>query len=165
MTHGATNIQREALQLAPDARVALVVSNYHHEITHALRDAARDSLLSHGLAHERLDLFETPGAWEIPLACQWVLDLNRHAGVIALGAVIRGETSHDQYINRFVSSALGQLALDSGIPVAFGLLTCETLEQARARCGGDHGNKGREAAEALLSMLSLKRQLDEASAV
>ncbi len=164
MTHEAKNHQREALIADGSVRAALVVSQYHSEITDSLLQAARQTLIDLGWVTDGIDVYRVPGAWELPLACQWILDLNQHQGVIALGAVIRGETSHDQHINRFVSMALGRLALDAGVPLAFGLLTCDSLDQARARSGGQLGNKGAEAAEALISMINLKRRLDEAAA-
>lgn len=139
----------------------MVVSNYHSEITAALLAGAEGVLHRGGLPPDQLDIYRVPGAWELPLACSWVLEMNRHHAVVALGAVIRGETSHDQHINRFVSTALGQLSLDSGVPIAFGLLTCDSLEQARARCGGAVGNKGEEATLAVMAMLELRRRLDE----
>lgn len=160
MKHGtARNTECEALRNA-DCRLAVVVSDYHQDVTQALLDAAWSTLSQQGMTRERFDVYRVPGAWEIPLACSWVLELNQHVGLLALGAVIRGETSHDQHINRFVSGALGQLSLDSGVPIAFGLLTCDSLDQAQARSGGAVGNKGQEAALALMDMLTLRRQLD-----
>ena len=142
-----------------DFRVALVVSSYHDEITNKLAAGAQEKLGQAGLAKTDGDQFVVPGAWELPLAVRWVCDTRRYSAVIALGVVIKGETSHDQHINRFVSMSLGQLSLNTGIPVAFGLLTCNTLTQAQQRAGGKEGNKGCEAAEAALAMLRLRQTI------
>ena len=104
-----------------------------------------------------------PGSWEIPLAAQRLLDTGRWDAIVCLGCVIRGETTHDQHINTTISNALGMLSLEYSTPVAFGVLTCNTLEQALARSGGDVGNKGVEAAEAVLHMLSLFEEVESLS--
>jgi 6,7-dimethyl-8-ribityllumazine synthase len=100
-----------------------------------------------------------PGAWEIPIAAQRMASSGSYAAVICLGAVIRGETSHDQHINRSVSHAITRLSIDANIPVLFGVLTCETMEQAIHRAGGNVGNKGAEAAEAALQMVGLLKNI------
>jgi len=146
---------------AGDRRFGIVVSRYNESITGKLLDGALETLREAGADDERIDVAWVPGAWEIPLVAARMSQSRRYAAVICLGAVIRGETSHDQHINRQVSLSLGQLAIDSGIPVAFGLLTCETLEQAIHRAGGNVGNKGVEAAGAALEMADLLAQLDK----
>ena len=100
-----------------------------------------------------------PGAWELPLVAQRFAQSGEYSAVLCLGAVIRGETSHDQHINRQVSMSLGQIALDTGVPVLFGVLTCNTLEQALNRVGGNAGHKGVECAEAALEMADLLDKL------
>lgn len=137
-------------------QVGVVVSTYNASITDSLLDGALYTLTSAGLAREAIRVLRVPGAWELPLAAKWLAESERIACVIALGAVIRGETTHDQYINSAVSSALMELMQATGKPVAFGLLTCNTLEQAIQRAGGDVGNKGQEAAEAALAMVALR---------
>lgn len=136
-------------------RFAVVVSAYHQQITGNLRAAAVQTLTGHGVDPERIDILQVPGAWELALGCQVVARQQRYAGIVALGAVIRGETTHDQHINRFVSQALGELSLQHNLPLGFGLLTCDDLAQAEARSGGAVGNKGEEAAAAVLHMVAL----------
>jgi len=128
-------------------------------ITGKLLDGAIETLRDHKISEEKIDVVRAPGAWELALAAKQVVETGRYAGVVCLGAVIRGETTHDQHINRFVSQAIGQLSLDSGLPVAFGLLTCNTLEQAHERAGGKVGNKGNEATLAMLEMVCLSDRI------
>lgn len=141
------------------SQVAIVVSTYNASITEKLLVGAVETLQSAGLTQENIVVSRVPGAWELPLAAKWLADLSTVGAVITLGAVIRGETTHDEHINRAVSLALMELMQSSGKPIAFGLLTCNTLEQALHRAGGDVGNKGEEAASAALSMLALKQSL------
>ncbi len=143
------------------SQVAIVVSTYNASITEKLLSGAVQTLRGAGVAHDKIVVSRVPGAWELPLAAKWLADLSTVGAVITLGAVIRGETTHDQHINRAVSMALMELMQTSGKPIAFGLLTCNTLEQALHRAGGDVGNKGEEAASAALSMLALKQSLKE----
>ena len=134
-------------------KIGIVVSTYNSNITQRLLEGSLKTLQSGGWDGDRVETVKVPGAWELPLAAQRLLDRDEVQGVVVLGAVIRGETTHDQHINRAVSSALMDLMLASGKPVGFGLLTCNTLEQAIHRAGGNVGNKGCETAEAVLSML------------
>ncbi len=117
-------------------------------------------MAGHDVAADHIDVIRVPGAWELALATQAALGHARYDGIVTLGAVIRGETTHDQYINRFVSQSLGQLSLESGVPIGFGLLTCNSLQQAQARSGGAVGNKGQEAAQAMLEMVCLLDSLE-----
>jgi len=135
------------------SKIGIVVSTYNSNITQRLLEGSLKSLQSAGWNGEKVETLKVPGAWELPLAAQRLLDRDDVLGVVVLGAVIRGETTHDQHINRAVSSALMDLMLASGKPVGFGLLTCNTLEQAIHRAGGNVGNKGCETAEAVLAML------------
>jgi len=100
-----------------------------------------------------------PGAWELPLAARWILDTGEADGIIALGCVIRGETPHFEYVSMAATVGLAALARERGVPVAFGLLTTDTGDQARARAGGEKGNKGTEAALAILEMCDLAEEL------
>lgn len=134
-------------------KIGIVVSTYNSNITQRLLEGSLKTLQSAGWNGDRVETVKVPGAWELPLAAQRLLDRDEVQGVVVLGAVIRGETTHDQHINRAVSSALMDLMLASGKPVGFGLLTCNTLEQAIHRAGGNVGNKGCETAEAVLAML------------
>jgi 6,7-dimethyl-8-ribityllumazine synthase len=144
---------------SPTDRIAIVVSRWNQSITQKLLDGAVSTLTARGIADDAIDVAWVPGAWEIPLVAQRFADSHRYRAVICLGAVIRGETTHDQHINRAVSTAISQLALESGIPVLFGILTCETMEQAIHRAGGNVGNKGSECAEAALQMIGLLKNL------
>ncbi len=140
-------------------RLAVVVSRYNESITERLLQGALQTAERAGIAQDAVQVVRVPGAWEIPLMARWLAESGRVDGIVCLGAVIRGETTHDQHINRFVSLSLGQLAVESGLPVGFGLLTCEDLQQAVQRSGGAVGNKGEEATEAVLEMLRLRSEL------
>jgi 6,7-dimethyl-8-ribityllumazine synthase len=142
-----------------DGKYAIVVSRYNDNITAKLLDGAIATLKAHGIPDESIDVAWVPGAWEIPLIAERMAESESYIAVICLGAVIRGETTHDEHINRQVSMALGQLALDVGLPVIFGILTCNTMEQAIHRAGGNVGNKGVECAEAALRMVNLLSKL------
>ena len=138
---------------------AIVVSRYNDSITGKLLQGAVRTLTAHGVADGDIDIAWVPGAWEIPLIADRMASSKRYAAVLCLGAVIRGETTHDQHINRQVSMTLGELAIRSGIPIAFGVLTCNSVEQAIHRSGGSHGNKGEECALAALEMAQLLTKL------
>lgn len=144
---------------APDGRFAIVVSRYNESITGKLLDGAVKALVEHGVADGAIDVAWVPGAFEIPLAAERMATSGQYVAVICLGAVIRGETTHDQHINRAVSLGILESSLRSGVPVIFGVLTCDTVEQAIHRAGGNVGNKGVEAAEAALQMVNLLGQL------
>lgn len=141
-----------------DNRFAIVVSKYHKSITGKLLDGAIQTLTRHLVSTSQIRVLWVPGAWEIPLAAQYALDSGEFDAVLTLGCVIRGETTHDQHINTAVSNGLGQLSLQYKTPVAFGLLTCNTMDQAIQRAGGDVGNKGAEVADAAVHMLLLRQE-------
>ena len=145
--------------LTPADRFAIVVARWNEPITKKLLEGAVATLQAHGVADEAIDVAWVPGSFEIPLAAQRMAESGRYAAVLCLGAVIRGETSHDQHINRAVSLAMNQIALATNVPVLFGVLTCETMEQAIHRAGGNVGNKGSECAEAALHMVGLLKNL------
>lgn len=147
---------------AHDARFAIVVSQYNQSITSKLLAGALETFAHHGVHDRAIDVAWVPGAWEIPLVADRLASSRQYAAVLCLGAVIRGETTHDQHINRAVSTSLAALAVRADVPVLFGILTCETLEQAVHRSGGTMGNKGRECAEAALEMVSLLAKLPRA---
>lgn len=140
-------------------RFAIVVARYNESITSKLLSGAVETLKAHGVDDQSIDVAWVPGAWEIPIVAARLARTGNYAAVLCLGAVIRGETSHDQHINRQVSLSLGQLAVETGIPVSFGVLSCNSLEQAIHRSGGNVGNKGVECAEAALEMVSLLGKL------
>jgi 6,7-dimethyl-8-ribityllumazine synthase len=144
---------------SPDDRYAIVVSRYNAQITERLLDGAVNSLRLHGLSDQHITVVHVPGAFEIPLIAQRLVRSGQFAAVICLGAVIQGETSHHEYINHQMAAGIMQAGLSSGVPVAFGVLTCPTMELALDRAGGKAGNKGVEAALAAIEMVDVLRQL------
>jgi 6,7-dimethyl-8-ribityllumazine synthase len=147
---------------ATGLRIGLAVSRYHDRITDALYKAAVDRFRRAGGADADLRVVQTPGAFELTAVCRaFAADGNIDA-VVALGCVISGETDHDRYIASAVATGLTMITVETGVPVAFGLLTCATLEQAEARAGGDHGNKGDEAMLAAIETARVIRSLSPA---
>ncbi len=144
---------------APQGRFAIAVSRYNESITGKLLAGAVQTLADHGVADDAIDVAWAPGAFEIPLVADRLASSGQYVAVLALGAVIRGETTHDRHINRAVSLGLMEAGLRSGVPVLFGILTCDSVEQAIHRAGGNVGNKGIECAEAALRMVNLLQQL------
>ncbi|MFN8277643.1 MAG: 6,7-dimethyl-8-ribityllumazine synthase [Chitinophagales bacterium] len=136
-------------------RIGIIVSEYHGDITLALRDGAVKTLRDNGVAPENILIDYVPGAYELPLGAQVLFTGNSCDAVIALGCVIKGDTDHDVYINHAVANELMMMSTEYEAPFIFGLLTTNTLEQARDRSGGKHGNKGVECAIAALKMLAL----------
>ncbi len=146
-------------QKTPPFPIALVVSQFNRDVTQALQDGAVSCLLEHGFSTENITIIEVPGAVEIPLVVQRLAKAERHAVVIALGAVIRGETSHYDLVCESVSEGCQQVALKFDIPVIFGVLTTEDEAQAWDRLGGKHGHKGIDAAKAAMAMYRILQQL------
>jgi len=144
-------------------RFAIVVSRYNDSITGKLLDGAIETLRLHGVGDEAIDVSWVPGAFEIPLAADRMAATKDYVAVLCLGAVIRGETTHDQHINRAVSLAIMESSVRHGIPISFGVLSCNTLEQAIHRSGGNVGNKGVECARAALEMVRLLAKLPPAN--
>jgi len=142
-----------------DVRIGIVVSRWNESVTSKLLAGALETLARHQVSDEAIDVAHVPGAWEIPVVAQQMAASGRYQAVLCLGAVIRGETTHDQHINRAVTLAMTEIALHNELPVLLGLLTCDTLEQALARSGGTVGNKGCECAEAAISVIGLLRNL------
>src|SRR5688500_2089107 len=122
-------------------RIAVVASRFNESITQKLVDGAVDALTRHGVAFDDIDLVWVPGAWELPAAARRLLASERYSALVAVGAVVRGETPHFEYIAREASRGLGSASADFDVPIGFGLLTCDTIVQAESRAGGDHGNK------------------------
>jgi 6,7-dimethyl-8-ribityllumazine synthase len=161
----------EGTVTACDGRFAVVVARFNRSITSRLLEGAIETLTARGVPDEHIDVAWVPGAFEIPTVAARLAASGRYAAILCLGAVIRGETSHDQHINRAVSHALAQIGVQWQLPVLFGVLTCNTLEQAIVRSGGalattgkDQsqariGNKGVDCAEAALEMVSLLAKL------
>jgi 6,7-dimethyl-8-ribityllumazine synthase len=128
----------------------IVVSRFNESITARLLEGAAKTLRAHGVPEDEIDVVWVPGAFEIPLVAAEMAESEQYSAVICLGAVIRGETTHDQHINRAVSNALAKIAVENNTPVLFGILTCNTLEQAVARSGGAASTTGKDAADAHL---------------
>lgn len=148
-------------ELTPLAgRFALIAARFNELVVDRLISGAQEALRQHGIGPEQLDLIRVPGAWEIPLAALHLARSGRYVALVCLGCVLRGQTDHYEYVASAAAQGLARLALDSGIPIGFGVLTCETLEQALDRAGGKAGNKGAEAALAALEMTHLLQRLE-----
>ncbi|AXV06500.1 6,7-dimethyl-8-ribityllumazine synthase [Euzebya pacifica] len=139
-------------------RVAVVASRFNDTIVQRLVDGAASCLTKHGVADDDIDLYWVPGAWEIPVVAQRIAKAGTVDAVVALGLVVRGQTAHFEYVAG-ESAALGRVALETGVPMSFGVLTTENWEQAQDRAGGKMGNKGWEAAQAALETATLLKTL------
>jgi 6,7-dimethyl-8-ribityllumazine synthase len=142
-----------------DARFAIIASRWNPRIVDALIDGARRAFADHGVAERNIDLLRVPGAWEIPLAAEKLALTDRYAAIVALGCVVRGETRHYEHVADGCAQGLMRVALDHGVPVLNGVLAVERHEDAQARAGGAHGNKGEEVALAALEMTDLLGRL------
>jgi 6,7-dimethyl-8-ribityllumazine synthase len=141
------------------APVAIVTSRYNASVTDALRDGAIEAYVRAGGRYEDLALIPAPGSFELPALALAAARAGRFAGVVALGCLIKGETSHDRFIADAVAHGLVQVTIATGVPVAFGVLTVDTPQQARDRAGGSKGNKGQEAMTALLDTIAAIQSL------
>ena len=141
------------------ARFAIIASRWNPRIVEALIDGARRAFAEHGVGESAIDLIRVPGAWEIPVAAQRIAPGRRYAAIIALGCVVRGDTRHYEHVADGCAQGLMRVALDNGVPVLNGVLAVERHEDAQARAGGAHGNKGEEVALAALEMTDLRGQL------
>lgn len=139
--------------------VVLIVSAFNQAITDSLKKGALDRLLELNFKTEDITCIEVPGAVEIPLVAKIVASKNQHAAIIALGAVVRGETNHYDYVCQQVSEGCQRVMLDYTIPVVFAILTTENEAQAWDRLGGNHGHKGRDAVDCAVMMVSVQKQL------
>lgn len=144
----------------PDARFALVAARFNSFIVHSLIAGATDALRRHGVPDASIDLIWTPGSFELPLAAQRLAAAERYDGIVALGAVIRGGTPHFEYVAGECVKGLASVTLRYNIPIGFGVLTVDSIDQAVERAGTKAGNKGAEAAMSVLEMVSLLRRLD-----
>ena len=147
----------EGMLEASGLRFALVVSRFNEAITSRLQDGAVDCLLRHGAEEENITVFRVPGAWEIPMVASRLAHAGDMDAIIGLGALIRGGTAHFDLIAAEVAKGLAQVGLGSGVPVTFGVITAETLDQAVERAGTKMGNKGWDAALAAIEMARLYR--------
>ena len=140
-------------------RFAVVVSRWNSSFTDRLREGAVEALLEGGATEEAVEVFKVPGAFELPLACLKAAESGRFNAVIALGVVIRGDTPHFEYVAGQAASGIMQAGLSTGIPVMFGVITADTVEQATDRCGERSNNKGYEAAIAAIEVVNIYREM------
>ena len=140
-------------------KYAIVVGRWNAFVVESLLEGAKDSLLRHGVAESDITLIRAPGAFEIPLVCQKAAEKGEYDAIIALGAVIRGGTPHFEFVAGECVKGLSQVSMQHGVPVAFGVLTVDTIEQAIERAGTKAGNKGEEAALSAMEMVSLLKSL------
>lgn len=162
-SQGATRSTQIAAPLPADVRVAIVVSRFNEPVTSRLLTGAVDTLQAAGIADRSIDVVWVPGTFELSLAADRLAASGRFTAIICLGAVIKGETSHDHHIATAAAAGLEAVARTRGLPVPFGVLTCETLAQAFARAGGEHGNKGSDCAAAALAMIGVLAGIDAAT--
>jgi 6,7-dimethyl-8-ribityllumazine synthase len=138
-------------------RYAIAIGRFYEELARRLLTGAQGAFVAAG--GPEADVFDVPGAFELPLAASYLARSERYAGVACLGAVIRGETDHYDFVCSEAANGIQRVQLDTGVPCAFGVLTCQTMEQALARAGGGKRDQGRHAAEAVLRMAALREQL------
>jgi 6,7-dimethyl-8-ribityllumazine synthase len=150
----SANWSRPILCANMSPTVAIIVSRYNASITDALVEGARAEYAARSDGSESPAVYDAPGTYELPALALAAAETGRYRGIVALGCLIRGETRHDRYIAESVAHGLMQVSLQTGVPVAFGVLTVESPKQARARAGGEKGNKGREAMAAVLDTLA-----------
>ena len=150
----------EGKMVAKDIRIGIVCARFNEFITSKLLGGAMDGLLRHDVADENIDVAWVPGAFEIPLIAKKMAKSGKYDAVICLGAVIRGSTSHYDYVCSEVSKGIASVSLDSGIPVMFGVVTTENIEQAIERAGTKAGNKGYDCARGAIEMVNLVRAID-----
>ncbi len=142
---------------ASSAAFAIIVARFYEDLAERLVAGASAAFAREGYAH--VEVFDVPGAFELPLAAEYAARSGRFAGVACVGAVIRGETDHYDYVCAQAARGVMRVQLDTGVPCAFGVLTCESMEQALARAGGDKRDQGRHAAEAAMRMAALRTEL------
>jgi 6,7-dimethyl-8-ribityllumazine synthase len=146
--------------LAGDLRVALVAARFNDFVVEPLIRGALDALKRHGMGEQQIDIVRVPGAFDIPVVARKLALSRRYQALIALGAVIRGDTPHFDYVAGECAAGIARIALESGVPIAFGVLTTDSVEQAMDRAGGTAGNKGADAALVAMEMANLLRRLD-----
>jgi len=144
---------------ATGLKIALIVSRFNEFITSRLQAGARDALLRHGAAPDNITEVWVPGAWELPVAAKALAQTGRYDALVCLGCVIRGETTHHLHVGGEAARGIAQVSLETGVPIGFGLLTTDTLEQAVERAGSKGGNKGADAALAAVEMVNLLREI------
>ena len=147
--------------IGTDLKIGIIVSRFNGFITAKLLDGALDSLKRHGANLEDVDVFWTPGAFEIPATAKRLAEKGRYDAIVCLGAVIRGATPHFDYVANESAKGIAQVGLNTGIPVIYGVITTDTVEQAIERAGTKSGNKGAEAAVTAIEMANLYKQIDK----
>ncbi len=150
--------------IGEDMRLAIVQARWNDFMGNKLLEGAMDTLIRHNVSRDSIDVVLVPGSFEIPMAARKLVQTNRYDAIICLGVVIRGATPHFDYIAGEVAKGIAQISLDSGVPVTFGVLTCDSIEQAIERAGSKSGNKGSEAALAAIEMVNLYREIDSGTA-
>jgi len=150
----------EGQLIARDVRIVILAARFNELIVRSLVDGAVDTLRRHGAADADIHVVRVPGAFELPLTAQRLAKLRKYDGIAALGAVIRGQTPHFDFVCGECAAGLNRVSLEHGIPIGFGVLTTDTMDQALDRAGGKGGNKGADAVLATLEMISLLRQLE-----
>ena len=148
-----------SLQLDNSAKIVVLASRFNHIITDRLVEGAKDSFLRHGGVESNLDLVLVPGAFELPMALKKTLKTGKYSGAVCVGAVIRGSTPHFDYVAAETTKGIANVALDALVPVTFGVLTTDTVEQAIERAGSKAGNKGFEAMTGVIELISLYAKL------
>ncbi|MEN0002790.1 MAG: 6,7-dimethyl-8-ribityllumazine synthase [Bacteroidota bacterium] len=151
-----SDYSEDSMPSAEKMTFGIVVSEWNAEITHALYEACYDTLVKHGAKEENIHVAQVPGSFELPAGAKMLASYHKADAVICLGCVIKGETNHNEYINQAVANGLTTLSALSSKPFIFGVLTPNTMEQAKDRAGGKHGNKGVEAAVTAIRMAALK---------
>lgn len=154
-----SSYDKQGVPSATGMRIGIVISEWNEKITQALLKGAYSTLVKHGAIEEDIYLDYVPGSFELPLGAQTLLNTEELDAVICLGCVIQGETKHFDFICNAVSNGIMKVSLDTGVPVIFGVLTTNTLQQAEDRSGGKHGNKGYEAAISAIKMVALQNGL------
>ncbi|WP_322814052.1 6,7-dimethyl-8-ribityllumazine synthase [Chloroflexus sp.] len=150
----------EGTYIGNGLQIAIAVSRWNDLITNRLLAGAQDGLLRHGVAADHIDIAWVPGSFELPLVCRRLAESGRYDAIIALGAVIRGATTHHEHVAAAASSGIAQVSLQTGVPCIFGVITTDTIEQAIERAGTKAGNKGFEAATTAIEMATLLRRLN-----
>lgn len=154
-----SSLSEEHIPSGLNATFGVIVSEWNTEITNALYEACINTLLSHETQKEKIITIKVPGSFELPSAAQLLLESKECDAVICLGCIIKGDTKHDEYIAQAVSHGIMLVSIDYSTPVIFGVLTTDTVQQAKDRSGGVHGNKGDEAAITALKMAAIRQKL------
>lgn len=144
---------------AKSCKIAVVVSRFNSFMTQRMLEGALDTLNRHGLDSDKINVLWVPGAFEMPLACKKLADSKKYDGIVALACVIRGATPHFEYVSSEVSKGIAKVMIDESIPIGFGVVTADNMEQAIERAGSKSGNKGSDAAMSVIEMVNLLKQI------